>query len=64
MKFLVFAGVLRDDRGETDLFELLIAAGVAIAVATAAGYWFSELPLPYGRGFLLHSGPNGPAPQA
>jgi len=24
----------------------------------------SELPLPYGRGFLLHSGPNGPAPQA
>jgi len=23
-----------------------------------------ELPLPYGRGFLLHSGPNGPAPQA
>ena len=23
-----------------------------------------ELPLPYGRGFLLHSGLNGPAPQA
>jgi len=50
---------LRIDRGKMrDLFEL---AGFSQDLQDRFN---RELPLPYGRGFLLHSGPNGPAPQA
>jgi len=46
------------------LLKRLAAIGLLNAADYILTFYARELPLPYGRGFLLHSGPNGPAPQA